>query len=401
MFAKLTASSLAGSGAASVGLGAPLTGVGSIENTDRAILRIESINSPAPEGSAAAPNTAQFKVTLDKPVEAQTTVSWATVDFGAIAGEDYVAASGNVTITPLTLQGATNIFVTVIGDSIVELDEILQVELGGPSFDVEGISGFVDFQYVDGNPMVSGYHTIGNDDVANLNILPIGDVDEDAGTITVQVEMTGKVDYEVVVEMFTFAGTANSSDYEVRVQELRFQPSSAATQLLSYELNIYDDELVEAATENFTVVFADVNAAGRERDIGKIVPSQTVGINDNDQSLITINDVSKPEGTHPVATNPYVFTVTFSKRVDVPFTFTYWTVADTATAGADYVPVAAPVTITVPANTDSLTITIDVVMDTAIEGNETFLLWLGSLSAPGRNVVLQDSFGIGTILNED
>jgi hypothetical protein len=292
--------------------------------------------------------------------------------------------------------------VTINGDPIVELDEFFEVELGSPSFDVSGIGAFVDFEYVDGNAENDTFHTIANDDTASLTIVPIGDVNEGVGSILVQVELQERVDYEVVVELFTSSGTATAgADYQATYEELVFLPSTSAFQQLEYEIPIHDDELVEAAIENFSVMIVRVLAAGREADIS-ISAARTVGIIDNDTAEISIGDVGNYEGTGIVGNNPFVFTVTFSKRVDTSFTFTYSTIAYSAMAGGDFVAVITPVTVTVPAYTDSLTITIFVVDDAVAEGDDTFGVVLAGITvAGGRAIAFGDDEGLGTIVNDD
>jgi chitinase len=76
-------------------------------------------------------STVSVPVTLSAPSSRTVTVDWATADQGAIAGEDYVAASGTLTFLP----GETDktIDVSVIGDTIVEPDETFAVVLSNPA----------------------------------------------------------------------------------------------------------------------------------------------------------------------------------------------------------------------------------------------------------------------------
>jgi hypothetical protein len=78
-------------------------------------------------------------VTLSAPTRRTVTVDWTTADDDAVAGEDYVAASGTLTFLP----GETNktIDVAVIGDTTVEPDETMLVVMSNPANAVLGNDG--------------------------------------------------------------------------------------------------------------------------------------------------------------------------------------------------------------------------------------------------------------------
>ena len=59
------------------------------------------------------------------------TVDYATRDYSALAGEDYVATSGTLTFDPG--QTSKTISVEILGDTNVEPDEELIVELTNPN----------------------------------------------------------------------------------------------------------------------------------------------------------------------------------------------------------------------------------------------------------------------------
>ena len=72
-----------------------------------------------------------FSVTLDGTLTLPVTVDYATRDYSALAGEDYVAASGTLTFDPG--QTSKTINVEVLGDTKVEPDEEFFVELSNPN----------------------------------------------------------------------------------------------------------------------------------------------------------------------------------------------------------------------------------------------------------------------------
>src|SRR5262249_35426121 len=74
---------------------------------------------------------AQFTVSLSTGSSQTVTVDYATSNGTALAGSDYVAASGTVTFSPGSVQRTIN--VTVNGDTVVEPNESFFVTLSGPT----------------------------------------------------------------------------------------------------------------------------------------------------------------------------------------------------------------------------------------------------------------------------
>ena len=68
-----------------------------------------------------------FTVSLSDVFDADVTVSYTTADFTAMAGSDYVAASGEVTIPAGQLSQTLTVLVN--GDLLAESTEIFSVEL--------------------------------------------------------------------------------------------------------------------------------------------------------------------------------------------------------------------------------------------------------------------------------
>ncbi|WP_102106984.1 Calx-beta domain-containing protein [Oceaniglobus roseus] len=64
---------------------------------------------------------AVFEVRLSEPSATPITLNYATADGTAIAGEDYVAASGSITFAPA--QTVASVSVTILGDQFIEPDE--------------------------------------------------------------------------------------------------------------------------------------------------------------------------------------------------------------------------------------------------------------------------------------
>jgi hypothetical protein len=101
---------------------------------------------------------ATFTVTLSAPSTLTTTVSYATADGTATAPGDYLPSSGTVTFPPSVVSQPVT--VPVVGDAVVEADELFFVNLSGP---VNGAIG-------DGQ----GTGTIIDDDAPSLSRIELG-----------------------------------------------------------------------------------------------------------------------------------------------------------------------------------------------------------------------------------
>src|SRR5262249_54575698 len=111
----------------------------------------------------------------------------------------------------------------------------------------------------------------------------------------------------------------------------------------------------------------------------------------NDDTQISINDVSHAEGNRRTTT--FTFTVSLSAAASFPITVMYATANGTATTPSDYTAIALT-TLTFNAGTTSKTINVSVNGDKTAESNETFFV---NLSSP-MNAAIADSQGVGTIV---
>jgi uncharacterized repeat protein (TIGR01451 family) len=100
-------------------------GVGTILNDDP-IPTISISDATLAEGNVGT-TSAVFAVTLSAPCGLLVTVSYTTANGTAIAGSDYLATSGSLSIPPGVTS--TNISVTVNGDLTIEQDEVFYVDL--------------------------------------------------------------------------------------------------------------------------------------------------------------------------------------------------------------------------------------------------------------------------------
>jgi PKD repeat protein len=80
-------------------------------------------------------SSASVMVTLSAPASTNQSVSFATSDGDAIAGSDYVSSAGVVTFLPGEVQKSVS--VTILGDTVQELNETFLVTLSSPSAGIE------------------------------------------------------------------------------------------------------------------------------------------------------------------------------------------------------------------------------------------------------------------------
>jgi hypothetical protein len=159
-----------------------------------------------------------FTVTLSAASAVPVTVNFATANGSALAASDYYAVLSRLTFEPGTTSKA--IYITVVGDAVVEPDETLFVNLtsaGGATI-------------TDG----SGIGTITNDDVASLPKLRISDVSKKEGRsgttyFTFTVTLSAPSAVPVTVNYATANGAAKAGDdYTSASGALTFSPGQTS-----------------------------------------------------------------------------------------------------------------------------------------------------------------------------
>ena len=137
--------------------------------------------------------------------------------------------------------------------------------------------------------------------------------------------------------------------------------------------DIVDDLIVEA---NETVIVTLASVSG-DPDIGGMVANAaTVTITDNDSALVSI--AATDPAAAETATNAGEFTITLSNQSSTDTTVNY-TVSGTSTDDTDFPSIGS--SIVIPANTLSVTLAVDdIVDDSIVEANETVIVTLASVS---------------------
>lgn len=342
------------------------------EITDTQTIAISIGDAMVFEGNSGF-TPATFDVVLSRASTNTVTVNYATANFTATAGSDYVATSGTLTFAP----GVTNqtVSILVLGDTLNEADETFYVDLTFPT-----------------NADISkgrGVGTIQNDDplpVINIDHVSVTEGDSGTTNAVFTVSLSVASGQPVIVAYATGIGTAVPGvDYLPASGSLVFSPGTTSKTIT---VKVIGDTVTEG-NETFFVNLSDaVN--------GLIQRNQGVGtiVNDDPLPSLTISDTSVTEGDS--GTTNAVFTVTLSKASELAASVNFTTQDGTATLlNNDYLTNSG--TLNFPPGVTSQTITVLVSGDTVDEQNETFFVNLSSISG----ATLARAQATGTILNDD
>ncbi len=310
-----------------------------------------------------------FNVTLSESNTQTVTVNYTTIQDTASAPSDYNAITGPLTFTP----GQTTKQVTVLvnGDTTVELDERFTVILSSAT-NATIANG-------QGNGII-----INDDGALSINDVSVNEGNSGTTNMTFNVSLSAPPSQTVSVNYATANGSATSgSDYTAANGTLTFNPGETSK---SVTVQVTGDTTVEP-NETFTVTLSGVSNS-------TIADGQGVGTILNDDTNISINDVSLTEGNS--GTKAFAFNVTLTPAVPVTISVNYATSSGSASSPSDYTNVPVT-TLTFNPNESTKSATILVNGDTDIEPDEDFLV---SLSSPVGGA-LGDGQGVGTILNDD
>lgn len=340
-----------------------------ILDVDRPMLAINNVTTN--EGSPAA-----FAVTLSENFSGPVTVNYTVVPVGtgvaAVAGTDYVAASGTLTIPANTVSVPLNV-TTINNPGVCDPNKSFKVVLSNPTDAVlgqsEGIGTILDIT----NPSV-------NLSSANLAVT-------EGTNATVNVELSQACPTRnVSVQYSTVAGTATTA--------IDYSTASGATisinagqTMATISVPTADDALNEF-DETFNITLANPTNAS----LGGTT-STAVTILDNDVApTVTLSSASPSVSEGGAAMN---LTATLSalsgKNISIAFT-----VSGTATQGVDYTLTASPVSI--PAGTLNVNVVLTPIEDTNYEGNEDVVVTLG---APTNATLGATTAQTVTILDND
>lgn len=353
-----------------------------IADEDTATVALTKVSDGA---EAATPSNGKFRVAQTKVSAADTVLSY-TVNGTATpgAGNDYTALSGTATIP----AGATSadIDVLVLNDNVVEATETVIVTLNGVASSSPGVSL--------GTASLTATVSIADEDTATVSITKIADGAEAetpvAGKFRVTQTKSSSAD---TVLSYSVNGTATAgagNDYTPLAGTVTI-PAGATT--ADIDVTVLDDNLVEGA-ETVIVTLASITSGDPQVTIDNANRAATASIADDDTALVSIAaENSGAEAAVPVAGK---FRVT-QTRPSVANTVVGYTINGTATPGAgkDYQPLSGSVTIVAGATTAD--IEVSVLDDILVEGVETVVVTLGSITSSVAGISLDNAARTATI----
>ena len=357
-----------------------------IEDDDAAPLPTVEIEDNAPgsvvEGNVNGTVTMGFTITLTGPAPAPgTTVKYRTLPGTAQAGSDYLNTTGTLNFSsPNPLVQVIQI--PIVSDTTAESLEDFVVEL----YDPVGMTITT--------PKAKAQ--IVDDDSAapppNLSVAGVtldeGDAGQTAANFTVTLDAPS--DAPVTFSWVTADETATvaDGDYVQRISGNGFIAAGQTT--LTLPVQVKGDNRVEP-DETFAVVIGDLVGAVATNTRA----SSTIRNDDTEGEFsFSISDVSIAEGNAGVTAA--TFTVTLSSSRGVVPTVDYSANSGTATLGADFQSSSGQLVFSEGAT--SKTITVNIVGDTLVEGDETFTV---KLEDPTGGATLADDTGVGTIVDDD
>ncbi len=366
-------------------------GVGTIFDDEPRI----SIESPGyltegNTGTTAAAFTVRLSAASDQEVRVNfstaegDTESWYYYDYyggyyyysppAATADVDYQSQSGTVVFAPG--ETAKTITVQVKGDRIAEDSEAFSVNLS------DATGGILSYAH--------GVGTIG-DDEPYISISSPTVTEGSSGTVNANFTVTLSQAYDAPVTVDYATGDASwygsiataGTDYQAASGKLTFAPGETTKTIA---VNVTSDRLAEYQ-EYFAVNLS--NATNSHLSYGT-----AIGTIVDDDAHISVNNVSVKEGNS--GTTYLTFTVSLSAASDSTVTVRYATENGSAAAGSDYK--AASGTLSFAPGERTKTVRIAITGDTAKEYDEYFYL---NLSNNTGNAVMDNSWGVGEILNDD
>ena len=191
-------------------------------------------------------------------------------------------------------------------------------------------------------------------------------VNENGGSVLITVTRTGGSSGAVGVSYATSNGTATAgSDYTSTSGTLSWANGDTANK--TFTVSITNDSL-DQPNETFTVTLSSPTGGAT---LGS-PSSTTVTIIDDDPPPTVQFSAASSSGSE--ATTPAAIAVTLSAASGQTVTVNYATANGTATAGSDYT--ATSGTLTFNPGVTSQTISVPIINDTTVEGNETFTVTL-------------------------
>ncbi len=314
----------------------------------------------------------EFKVTLNRPLDGDrpqsrtVTVSYATSDGSAVAGEDYVHKSGTLTFPGKETEKTVS--VRLINDGMEDDGETFDLILSNAQ------------RATIADPVATG--TIRNTELLTASFENVPESHDGSTAFSLRVSFSEDLAAEGAVGKLGQAlslsgatrGTVSRVEERLDLYEFPVQPSG--TDAVTVSLSATTD-----CAANDALCTADGKALSQTLSATVAGPPVT--------PALSVADASATEGS------AVVFTVSLSPASTDQVTVAYATSGASATSGTDFT--ASSGTLTFAANETSKTVSVATTDDTTDEENETFTL---TLSSP-TNATLGTATATGTINDND
>ncbi|HVI49040.1 MAG TPA: Calx-beta domain-containing protein [Chitinophaga sp.] len=357
------------------------------DDDDMAANRVLSVTKTT---DAAEPATnGQFSISLPAGYTAAVPI---TVNYNvtgtATAGADYTALTNTVVIP--AGQNSVPLPVNVMDDQIIEPAETVTLTItggtsGSGAYTASTTNGSATLNITDDD------HTAGN---MVLTVMKTADAAEPStnGSFTISLP-TGVTVAENVTVNYTITGTAaNGADY-ASLSGTAVIPANQNG--VTVPVTVTDDKIIEK-TE--TVIMTLNNGASTNFSFTASTTNgnATVNIADNDNTPteLVLSIAKKTDGAEPAANGEFTISLPAGYTSSQDITVNY-TVAGTATSGADYTSIGGSVVL--PANQNSVSLPVIVKDDQIIEPAETVIVTLTGGSSTDFSLVAGGANGSATV----
>ncbi|MDH7448484.1 Calx-beta domain-containing protein, partial [Aquimarina sp. 2201CG14-23] len=354
-------------------------GIGTI-NDDDGVPTVSIADVTVDEGDDAV-----FAVSLSNPSSEAITVTFTIDDVTAVETGDYTEPA---TLTVTIPAGSTTVNVTVptVEDTTNEPTETFEVNITDAETDTTNTTLTVSDN--------QGIGTINDDD--GVPTVSIADVTVDEGDDAVFAVSLSNPSSEAITVTFTIddVTAVETGDYTEPATLTVTIPAGSTT--VNVTVPTVEDTTNEP-TETFEVNITDAETDTTNTTL-TVSDNQGIGtINDDDPvPTVSINDVTVDEG------DDAVFAVSLSNPSSEAITVTFTIDDVTAVETGDYTE-PATLTVTIPAGSTTVNVTVPTVEDTTNEPTETFEVNITDAETNTTNTTLtvSDNQGIGTINDDD
>ena len=347
-----------------------------------------SVAAVAAATGEAGANEGRFRVVLagGKLAPAQGITVTYSATGSALAGADYTALSGTVTIP--AGQSSADIPIQVLDDQVVELSESISLTLlatDNPGVTIDTASS-------------SAAVTIADDDQGTVSLVAISNGAEAATPVSGKFRVTQtRVSSTDTVLSFAVSGTATpgaAGDYVALSGAVTIV---AGTTTADIDVAVLNDDLVEA-TETITVTLDSLTSAAPGIALDGADAAATISLADDDTAVVSLAKISDgAEGPTPAAGR---FRVTQSRASSTDTVLSY-SVGGTAAPGSGNDYTALGGTIMIAAGTLTADIDVAVLNDALVEGPETVTVTLASVTSGDPQVSLAASGLSATVVIAD